>query len=736
MPIDAHFVAIDKKEKAGDVFTIVDFNLLGNTQYPDVQIINIRRDPSIRKKNACGDVLTIVDFNVLRDLANGQPFDLAVLDQAMRDDNMPAGDVLTIVDFNGKADCSSAPAKALDGGAGLLARPSKMLLRQRTQTVHRRLLQSSNLKSFSSGRARSPAQVARHATADSSTGPFSSLDGISSAIHAEETEETGMPRKADKEKNLDDCKRTDRRRRRVQLHATLKADCVAATTFERSFQYTCSSGALETCSEELEQERFSRGSSSVTRPSHGHVVFGDQAQAKIGRAPLDYVNVLAVLLLPPPSSYICQRLGYATVRAEQSSHRIDFESWASGAVTTGRDICVVRGKVSIVPSSAKAGSRERRREEREGKINLFQRVLASLQISLTTTHSQRRWSHIHGAVSNATPVLKARKRADSADETKDGRRKSLMHRLRGKTGNLHHNAARETWLTTRKGKERKVTAKRRERKKTKQERGKQKMAWREERRRKEAKEKDDKTKKTKEATLPPQKRQNADVEANSRKKVCGTKERIGQEQAQEQTQRKRREKRDGSHPPTQQKTTRKAREPKSKASRLEAREESKGKEERAKRRHQYHQLGNNPHSHAHIQHYDGHQPITRAGRARPTTTAGAGLHGSTALAADGRQTLKGPEANRKAHTAERDDSQQLPLPLDDSETGAACLHGVQNETHGDQAGCLYPQETTGIEPTTHMPKPMTASSQSSDSTTRTTGPADRDAVVARTLRRL
>ncbi|KAK8179902.1 uncharacterized protein BKA78DRAFT_300783 [Phyllosticta capitalensis] len=148
---------------------------------------------------------------------------------------------------------------------------------------------------------------------------------------------------------------------------------------------------------------------------------------------------------------------------------------------------------------------------------------------------------------------------------------------------------------------------------------------------------------------------------------------------------------------------------------------------------------NNPHSHVQIQHYDGHQPITRAGRARPTTTAGARLHGSTTLAADGQQTLKGPEANRKAHTAERDDSQQLPLRLDDSKTGAACLHGVQDEIHGDQAGCLYPQETTGIEmpePTTHKPKPMVASSQSSDSTTRTTGPADRDAVVARTLRRL
>lgn len=47
-----------------------------------------------------------------------------------------------------------------------------------------------------------------------------SLDGISSALHANEAEKTAMPRKADKEKNLDDFKRTDRRRRRVQLHAT------------------------------------------------------------------------------------------------------------------------------------------------------------------------------------------------------------------------------------------------------------------------------------------------------------------------------------------------------------------------------------------------------------------------------------------------------------------------------------------------------------------------------------
>ncbi|KAK8190551.1 uncharacterized protein BKA78DRAFT_317611, partial [Phyllosticta capitalensis] len=50
-------------------------------------------------------------------LANGQPFELAVLDQAMRDDNMnvhivaidkkeKAGDVFTIVDFNGKTGCT------------------------------------------------------------------------------------------------------------------------------------------------------------------------------------------------------------------------------------------------------------------------------------------------------------------------------------------------------------------------------------------------------------------------------------------------------------------------------------------------------------------------------------------------------------------------------------------------------------------------------------------------------
>lgn len=150
----------------------------------------------------------------------------------MRDDNMnvhivaidrnsKTGDVFTTVDSTGTAVRSSAPAKALDGGAGLLARASKNLLRQRTQDDgasspppifqleillrysrtaskidnaptrqrERKRMAKLSIKwrpraarkrragasvastTRSLGRARSPAQVARHATADSSSGP-------------------------------------------------------------------------------------------------------------------------------------------------------------------------------------------------------------------------------------------------------------------------------------------------------------------------------------------------------------------------------------------------------------------------------------------------------------------------------------------------------------------------------------------------------------------------------------
>ncbi|KAK8224357.1 hypothetical protein HDK77DRAFT_504162 [Phyllosticta capitalensis] len=405
----------------------------------------------------------------------------------MRDDNMnvhivaidrnsKTGDVFTTVDSTGTAVRSSAPAKALDGGAGLLARASKNLLRQRTQDDGASspppifqleiLLRYSRAASKIDNAPTRQRERKRMAKLSIKWRPRAARKRRAGASVASTTrslgrarspaQKTAMPRKADKEKNLDDFKRTDRRRRRVQLHAT-------ATLLVEA-----EAGGIR---DGTEDEADALAASGSDRPS----------------------SARSMPLLPPSST---------DRDLPKSSHRFEFESWA-GVTMTG------------LPTSSWW----------EVSVVLSPRVVASPQAMLTTLHSQRRWSH----------------------------------------------------------------------------------------------------------------------------------------------------------------------------------------------------------------------PITRAGRARPTTTAGARLHGSTTLAADGQQTLKGPEANRKAHTAERDDSQQLPLRLDDSKTGAACLHGVQDEIHGDQAGCLYPQETTGIEmpePTTHKPKPMVASSQSSDSTTRTTGPADRDAVVARTLRRL